>query len=146
MAKELTDILVSWYEQTQAAREIIEAREKEESLEAEALDPRNLEVPVILEPRDGETLYYDTNDGAIHTRWTGNPRAAYIIEYDVGKGWHRLRGEYSVKRGTEQIFGPLPQDGWKPLYQWNPYRIRIRPRGRLDGWSEWITIEVAALK
>ena len=77
-------------------------------------------------------------------RWTGNPEAAYIIEYNVGDGWHTLRGKVPVV-GTEQVFGPLPQDGWEPLYQWNPYRVRVRPRDLPDGWSDWITITIAPL-
>ncbi len=137
--------LVSWMGENKLAREEIEAYEAEHQLVVAAEDPANLEVPTILEPHDGETLYFESESGAIHAKWTGNPHAAYVIQYDVGEGWHRLTGEYSVPRGIEQIFGPLPADGWKPLYQWNPYRLRIRPRGLPDGWSDWITIGVAPL-
>ncbi|MEK7793686.1 MAG: sulfatase/phosphatase domain-containing protein, partial [Candidatus Hydrogenedentota bacterium] len=137
--------LVSWMGENKLAREEIEAYEAEHQLVDAAEDPANLEVPTILEPHDGETLYFESESGAIHAKWTGNPHAAYVIQYDVGEGWHRLTGEYSVPRGIEQIFGPLPADGWKPLYQWNPYRLRIRPRGLPDGWSDWITIGVAPL-
>ena len=111
-----------------------------------AMDPANLAGPKILKPVNGDTIHYETMNGSIEAEWTGNQHAAYIIEYDVGEGWHRLKGKYPVEMGTEQIFGPLPKDGWKPLYQWNPYRFRIRPRDLPDGWSEWITIQLAPLQ
>ena len=121
--------------------------EKEALLEARiaATDPANLSIPTISVPSDGDTIYYETMNGAVEAEWTGNPHAAYIIEYDVGEGWHRLKGKYPVEMGTKQIFGPLPKDGWKPLYQWNPYNIRVRPRDLPNGWSEWITINVAPI-
>ena len=125
----------------------IALEEKEALLEDRiaATDPANLSVPTITLPNDGDTIYYETMNGAIAAAWTGNPHAAYIIEYDIGEGWHRLKGKYPVESGTEQIFGPLPKDGWKPLYQWNPYKLRVRPRDLPNGWSEWITINVAPL-
>ena len=125
----------------------IALEEKEALLDARiaATDPANLSVPTITLPNDGDTIYYETMNGAIAAAWTGNPHAAYIIEYDIGEGWHRLKGKYPVEMGTEQIFGPLPKDGWKPLYQWNPYKLRVRPRDLPNGWSNWITINVAPL-
>jgi len=105
---------------------------------------RALEVPQIISPDDGDTLDYDACEGSVTFRWSGDPRAAYIIEYHIGTGWHTLRGKVPVT-GTEHSFGPLPQDGWEPLHQWNPYRVRVRPRDLDDGWSDWITVTIAPL-
>lgn len=138
--------LGEWITDNEEVRSTIAEKEQLLALRTAALDPANLEVPVILEPADGSTIYHETNSGAINARWTGNPHAAYIIEYDVGEGWHKLKGKYPVEVGTKQVFGPLPRDGWKPLYQWNPYRLRVRPRDLTDGWSEWITIDIAPLE
>lgn len=137
--------LGEWITQNVDERLTLEQREERHELRMAAQKPENLSVPEILEPADGDTIYYDTLDGAVEAEWTGNPYAAYIIEYDVGEGWHRLRGKYPVDEGTKHVFGPLPPDGWKPLYQWNPYRLRIRPRDLPGGWSDWITINVAPL-
>jgi len=145
VAGDLLEDLANWITMNTKARQKLE--EKEALLEARvaAMDPANLEVPTVVVPRDGDTIYYDTRKGAIDAEWSGNPHAAYIIEYDIGVGWHRLKGEYPVEIGTKQVFGPLPRDGWKPLYQWNPYRLRVRPRDLPGGWSDWITINVAPL-
>ena len=143
---ELIGLLSSWISRNIDARIALEKQETSLEGRIDAMDSANLDVPKILKPVNGDTIHYETMNGSIETKWTGNPHAAYIIEYDVGEGWHRLKGKYPVEVGTEQIFGPLPKDGWKPLYQWNPYRFRIRPRELPDGWSEWITIQVAPLR
>jgi len=137
--------LSEWITRNVDDRLALEQREEERALRLAAQDPANLTVPEVIEPKNGDTLYYDTHNGAITAEWTGNPYAAYVIEYDVGEGWHRLQGKFPVDQGTKHVFGPLPKDGWKPLYQWNPYRVRVRPRGLPDGWSEWITVNVAPL-
>lgn len=143
---ELISLLSSWISLNIDDRIALEAQEALLEGRIDAMDPANLSVPKILKPVNGDTIHYETMNGSIEAEWTGNQHAAYIIEYDVGEGWHRLKGKYPVEMGTEQIFGPLPKDGWKPLYQWNPYRIRIRPRDLPDGWSEWITIQLAPLQ
>jgi len=143
---ELIGLLSSWISRNIDDRIALEAQEALMEGRTDAMDPANLAVPEILKPANGDTIHYETMNGSIEAEWTGNQHAAYIIEYDVGEGWHRLKGKYPVEVGTEQIFGPLPKDGWKPLYQWNPYRFRVRPRELPDGWSEWITIQVAPLK
>ena len=143
---ELIGLLSSWISRNIDDRIALEAQEALLEGRIDAMDPANLSVPKILKPVNGDTIHYETMNGSIEAEWTGNQHAAYIIEYDVGEGWHRLKGKYPVEMGTEQIFGPLPKDGWKPLYQWNPYRIRIRPRDLPDGWSEWITIQLAPLQ
>ena len=145
-ASQLIGLLRNWISQNIDDRVALENQEALLTGRAEAMDPSNLSVPEILKPASGDTIYYETMNGSIEAKWTGNPDAAYIIEYDVGESWHRLKGKYPVEIGTTQVFRPLPKDGWKPLYQWNPYRFRIRPRDLPDGWSEWITIRVAPLK
>lgn len=145
IAEELLDELSRWITRNADDRFVLEEKEALLIARVAAMDPANLEVPTVVIPEEGDTIYYETNRGAIEAEWTGNPHAAYIIEYDIGVGWHRLKGEYPVEIGTKQIFGPLPRDGWKPLYQWNPYRLRIRPRDLPGGWSDWLTITVAPL-
>ena len=138
--------LLDWLSDNAIARERIEEREAKLVREVAALDPANLTVPEVLEPEDGTILFYESLGGTVEAKWTGNPDAAYVIEYDIGEGWHNIKGTYPVEIGTEHTFGPIPPDGWKPLHQWNPYRLRVRPKGLPDGWSEWITIELAPYK
>jgi arylsulfatase A-like enzyme len=137
--------LGEWITQNVDDRLALEERETELQARVAALDPTNLEVPTILTPSNGETITWGALNGAIDAEWTGHPYAAYIIEYDVGEGWHRLQGKYPVPEGTKHRFGPIPKDGWRPLYQWNPYRLRVRPRDLPNGWSDWIEVTVAPL-
>ncbi len=137
--------LGEWITRNVEDRLALEERDAEYHARIDALDPANLEVPKVIAPLDGSTIAWNDLDGAIDAEWTGNPYAAYIIEYDVGEGWHRLQGKYPVPEGTRHRFGPIPKDGWRPLYQWNPYRVRVRPRDLPDGWSDWITVTVSPL-
>jgi arylsulfatase A-like enzyme len=145
VGNDLLGVLTKWISDNLEARLALEEREALQEARIAAMDPANLSIPEVLVPSDGDTIFYETMDGSIAAEWTGNPHAAYIIEYDIGESWHRLKGKYPVEMGTKQIFGPIPKDGWKPLYQWNPYRLRIRPRDLKDGWSDWITIQVAPI-
>ncbi len=145
VAKSMLARLDEWVTRNARDRTALEKKEEIYQERVAALDPENLSVPEILTPKSGETITFEANSGAINAEWTGNPYAAYIIEYDVGEGWHRLQGTYPVDEGTKHVFGPLPEDGWKPLYQWNPYRLRVRPRDLPNGWSEWITVNVAPI-
>lgn len=146
LMQDMLPLLMNWISQNHTLRVALEEREELHDNIVAAMDPANLEVPVILEPKDGDVIRFEDTGGLIKARWTGNPYASYIIEYDVGEGWHKLTGYYPVEIGTEQNFGPIPRDGWKPLYQWNPYRVRIRPKGLPDGWSDWITVTVAPVQ
>jgi arylsulfatase A-like enzyme len=146
MAEQLRAMLDTWLLDNQLARAAVDEREQHRQLELAADEPENLDVPSVLEPLDGATLFFEAAEGYIKARWTGNPHARYVVEYDVGEGWHRIQNTYLVpERGTEHAFGPIPRDAWKPLPQWNPYRLRVRPLGLPDGWSEWVTIDVAPL-
>ncbi len=145
VAKSMIDELSAWVSENARDRRALEKKEEIFQERQAALDPKNLSVPEILTPRHGDTIRFEEHSGGIGAEWTGNPHAAYIIEYDIGEGWHRLQGTYPVDEGTKHVFGPLPEDGWKPLYQWNPYKLRVRPRDLPDGWSEWITVNVAPL-
>ncbi len=145
VAGELVTQLARWVTENEDARAAIDEREaarvRAESA-ASASIAQSVEIPQIVAPKDGETLEYDSSQGSVTLRWTGDPNSHYIIEYHIGTGWHTLRGKMPVA-GTQQVFGPLPQDGWEPLYQWNPYRVRVRPRDLPDGWSDWVTITIA---
>lgn len=145
VAASMLDMIGDWVTRNAEARAALDKREEILQAREAALDPENLSIPEIVSPKSGDTLHFETNNGAIQAEWTGNEFAAYIIEYDIGEGWHRLQGTYPVEEGTKHLFGPVPRDGWKPLYQWNPYRLRIRPRDLPNGWSDWITVNVAPL-
>ncbi len=145
LVTQFTGQLGDWLAKSADLRLAIEKREEILEAREAAANPLNLSVPEILTPRDGDTIRFESGNGAIEAEWTGNPYAAYIIEYDVGEGWHRLQGKYPVPEGAKHTFGPFPKDGWKPLYQWNPYHLRVRPRDLPDGWSPWITVHVAPL-
>ncbi|MEX2015738.1 MAG: sulfatase [Candidatus Hydrogenedentales bacterium] len=139
--------LTKWLSESEAMRQRIEAKETE--LQARAatgdVDPSLLSAPTIVEPQEGDVISFDETGGKVTLRWEGHPHAHYIIEYDVGDAFHKLTGQLPV-HGTEKTYGPLPREGWKPLYQWNPYHIRVRPRDLPNAWSDWITVEVAPLE
>ncbi len=146
IAETMLNQIGDWVTRNAEARMAVDKREEIYLAREAALDPKNLSVPEVISPKTGDTLYFETHNGSIPAEWTGNEFAAYIIEYDIGEGWHRLQGTYPVPEGTKHVFGPVPRDGWKPLYQWNPFRLRIRPRDLPNGWSDWITVTVAPLK
>jgi len=147
IAGELLTELADWITENEDARSVVRQRDTA-SMTAESAGSGGAdvmsEIPRIIAPADGDVLEYNSSQGSVTFNWTGDPDADYIIEYHIGTGWHTLRGKMPVV-GTRQVFGPLPQDGWEPLHQWNPYRVRVRRRGVPDGWSDWITVDIAPL-
>jgi len=142
----LRGLLSQWIERNIKDRAALEKQETLLTERDETQDLANLSVPTILKPTDGDTVFFESTNGSIEVAWTGDPLAAYVIEYDVGEGLHQLNGFDPVDEGTSKVFGPLPEDVWKSLYQFNPYRIRIRPRDLPDGWSDWISVQIAPLQ
>lgn len=125
--------------------------QREEALRAEAeqggrVDPSLLTTPVIVYPENNAVIRYDDLDGRIAIRWTGYEQATYVVQHEVGQGLHRLpRNELDVV-GTEKVFGPFDIVFWNSLEQWNPYRIRIRPKDLPDAWSAWAEATVAPVE
>ena len=76
--------LSQWITQNIDDRIALEEKEALHKARIAATDPANLSAPTITVPGDGDTIYYETMNGAIKAAWTGNPHAAYIIEYDIG--------------------------------------------------------------
>ena len=52
-----------------------------------------------------------------------------------------MTGELEVV-GTEQWFGPVPEDIWQALPLYNPWKFRIIPKNYPQYPSEWITFEM----
>jgi hypothetical protein len=101
-----------------------------------------LDRPVILSPKDRSSIRLQEASGRLLIRWTGDPDLDYVIQYDVGEGWRKLKGSLPV-HGNQKAFGPLPREAWEPLPYWNPYRIRIAPYGLEEYWSEWVEFRFA---
>lgn len=141
---ELFSSLLAWISDNFEVRFTIITRENELQTRIAKGLPESLEIPRILEPEHAATFDYDGAGGAVTVRWTGNPNAQYVLQYHVGNGWHTLKGKMPID-GTEKVFGPVPRDAWAPLHQWNPFRLRVRPRALRDGWSEWIELKVEPL-
>jgi hypothetical protein len=100
-----------------------------------------LTKPDLLFPRNGSRIRLADQGGRMTLEWTGDKNLTYVIEYDIGKGWRKLKGAIPV-RGTEKTFGPLPREAWEPLPYWNPYRIRVSPYGREEYWSDWVEFDI----
>jgi hypothetical protein len=141
--------VADWLAASTAVHERIALREEVLRAEADSggrVDPSLLTTPLITYPEDGAVIEYDTLGGRIALRWTGYEQATYIVQHDVGEGIHRLpRNEIEVV-GTEIEFGPYDVDFWNTLEQWNPYRIRIRPKDLPDAWSAWGQATIAPVE
>ncbi|MSR82318.1 MAG: DUF4976 domain-containing protein [Candidatus Latescibacteria bacterium] len=94
--------------------------------------------PQILFPVDGDTLNYQGDGYSIQLRWTGDPQAEYVIEYQVGKGAYHLEGQITEK-GTTPSYGPFQETFWNSLSLYNPWRFRIHAQGQPAQASEWTT-------
>lgn len=142
---ELMGALTRWITRTIDDR--IAFRERERLLLAkrqELADAKSAPPPEIIAPENGITIDYESSGGQVVVKWTGNPKANYIIQYHIGTGWHTLKGKLE-NAGTEKLFGPVPRDGWAPLHQWNPFRLRVRQWAAEDKWSDWLVVNVAPL-
>ncbi len=95
-------------------------------------------APIILLPRDGETLSFSPGESLLVLEWIGNEDAEYTIEYRVGSGDRFLSGRFVV-RGSRKKFGPIPHSTWNVLPNYNPFRFRIRqePEGPWSPWREF---------
>jgi arylsulfatase A-like enzyme len=101
--------------------------------------------PKIVRPRDGGQLTFVEQSGRVVVEWEGRPDGRYVLEYDVGAGRYRMRGDFTVI-GPRKAFGPLKADVWNQLVFYNPYRVRIRP-ARCEAaacWSEWVTFKIGS--
>lgn len=117
------------------------AYQTEEVAEEHYLDT-DVEVrPIILFPKVGTVLTPDTYNRRVLVQWIGQENAEYIIEYDVGTGGYHMTGELEVV-GTEQWFGPFPEDIWQALPLYNPWKFRVIPKKYPQYPSEWITFEM----
>lgn len=92
--------------------------------------------PRIYTPQNGHTLQYDVHTGALLFDWRGDMETTYLIQYDIGTGDHHVEGVYEVD-GNHQILGPFPPELWENLKAWNPFKIRVSPKGT-ECWSDWV--------
>ena len=97
--------------------------------------------PIVLFPKVGTVLSPDTYNKRVLVQWIGEEDAEYIIEYEVGTGNYHMTGELEVA-GTEQWFGPFPEDIWQALPLYNPWKFRVIPKKYPQYPSEWITFEM----
>ncbi|MBD3306894.1 sulfatase-like hydrolase/transferase [candidate division KSB3 bacterium] len=117
------------------------AYQPEETEEQHYLDV-DVEVrPIILFPKVGTVLTPETYNRRVLVKWIGQEDAEYIIEYDIGTGGYKMTGELEVV-GTEQWFGPFPEDIWQSLPLYNPWKFRVIPKEYPQYPSDWITFEM----
>ena len=97
--------------------------------------------PIVQFPKVGTVMTPETYEKRILVQWIGDASAEYLIEYDIGTGGYHMTGELEVL-GSEQWFGPFPEDIWQALPLYNPWKFRIIPKAYPQFPSEWITFEM----
>ncbi|GAK54151.1 hypothetical protein U14_05429 [Candidatus Moduliflexus flocculans] len=97
--------------------------------------------PIVTFPKVGTVVTPKTYEKRILVSWIGDKNGKYVIEYDVGTGGYHMTGELEAV-GTEQWFGPFPEDIWQALPLYNPWRFRVIPKDYPQYPSEWITFEM----
>jgi choline-sulfatase len=100
-------------------------------------------VPQILLPQDGDTLYYRGADYSIRPSWTGAANAAYVIEYEVGRGAYHLEGELTESNSSPN-YGPFQANFWNSLMLYNPWKFRVYRKDQPEKKSEWVTFHLAS--
>jgi len=100
-------------------------------------------APEILFPADGDTLFYQGGEHAIHPQWTGAAAGAYVMEYEVGQGAYHLSGELD-QYGTSPTYGPFQDSFWNSLVLYNPWRFRVYPKHQPNLKSGWVTFYLAS--
>jgi len=98
---------------------------------------KNIPQPKILLPCDDSNLIFEDEEGKVILKWKGNPVIDYIIEYDIGKGDLNMKGSFLVE-GNRQVFKPIPKDIWELLYIYNPWKFRVKVKGKEDLKSKWV--------
>jgi hypothetical protein len=97
--------------------------------------------PIVVFPKVGTIVSPETHNKRIFLQWIGDENAEYLIEYDVGKGGYHMTGQLEVV-GTEQWYGPYPDDIWQEFPKYNPWKFRIIPKQYPQYPSDWITFEM----
>jgi len=97
--------------------------------------------PIVTFPKVGTVVTPKTHEKRIMVSWIGDKNGKYVIEYEVGTGGYHMTGELEAV-GTEQWFGPFPEDIWQALPLYNPWRFRVVPKDYPQYPSEWITFEM----
>ena len=102
-------------------------------------------APHILMPQDGDTLYYRGADYSIRPSWTGSKDAAYVIEYEVGRGAYHLKGELTESSNAPN-YGPFQANFWNSLVLYNPWKFRVYRQAQPEQKSAWVTFHLAAVE
>ncbi len=121
----------------------VEAKREERGIEVSEGLLDKIEPPRVLLPQDGSNLIYEKTGGKVILKWEGDIHLSYIVEYDVGREELRMKGSFPVE-GNQQVFGPIPKDVWNLLPTYNPWKLRVRVRGREDLQSKWISFNFSA--
>lgn len=95
-------------------------------------------APFIIRPIAGQILDYEASDGRVILEWTGESYLRYRVQYEVGAEEYRLTGNFPVL-GDRQIFGPYPQELWRGLHNYNPWKFRVSLDVSPGNWSDWVT-------
>ena len=97
--------------------------------------------PGILFPTQGDSLRYRGEEYTIQLRWTGEPEAAYVIEYVVGRAAYHLEGELEVSSSSPG-YGPYQETFWNSLALYNPFAFRVYRQDDPEAKSAWVTFHL----
>ena len=93
-------------------------------------------IPKVLWPKPNQVLSFDTLAGRFYIEWTGDPKASYVLAYEIGEQPFSLSGEMRVT-GTRRDFGELDKHYWETwVLPYETARVRIRREGR-EAWGPW---------
>ena len=141
IADSLRTLLNQWvlYTQKRVYKEVKNIPDTTKSMVEESGAPR------ILMPQDGDTLYYQGVDYSIRPSWTGLNNAAYVIEYEVGRGAYHLKGELTESNNSPN-YGPFQANFWNSLVLYNPWKFRVYRQDQPEQKSDWVTFHLATVE
>jgi choline-sulfatase len=99
--------------------------------------------PQWIFPEQDRVLRYGDLDGGLRLRWRGDAGVAYVLQYRAGEGPLALSGEMEVS-GPTKDFGMIDRRFWETyILPYGVFRLRVRPAGYGDRWSDWVEVRVA---
>jgi arylsulfatase A-like enzyme len=102
------------------------------------------ERPALVYPIGQPVMGYDDFGGHFRLEWTGAPDQSYVVQYEAGEGWKAFSGQMEVK-GTVKDFGVVDRAYWdRWVVPYGRVRVRVRPAGRNDLWSQWLDIQLVS--
>ncbi|MGE4218832.1 MAG: sulfatase, partial [Alphaproteobacteria bacterium] len=93
-----------------------------------------------VRPAGSRVVGYADVAAGFALEWSGDPDAAYAVEYRAGEGALTLSGRLQAA-GTHLAFGPVERSYWERFVL--PYGVvRLRVGAGGTSWSDWITMRL----